>query len=320
MALLENGAVVGWGQGGFGELGTGPVVFGSAFSWVPVQAIGLSNVQGISAGPDYGLTFAPVAPAVTGLGPTQGLEAGGTPVNITGTNFVNGATVAFGAAGASKVTVNSTSSITAVSPAGTGTVDVTVTTPEGTSSTGPADRFRYIAVPPPTVAKVKPNKGPVAGGTTVTITGASFTEVESVKFGSVDAASYTVNSASSITAVSPPQPAGKINVTVTTPIGTSALSTKDYFKYLPTVTGVSPNSGSKTGGTSVTVSGSGFGLGTTATIIKFGTTKATSVNCTSTTACTVVSPAHPIGTVDVKASVNKMASVKTPPSDQFTYH
>jgi alpha-tubulin suppressor-like RCC1 family protein len=324
MALLETGAVVSWGAGCRGQLGNGTAASGrivcSVFSDVPVEAIGISDVNGISAGHEYSLAFGPAAPAVTGVSPTQGLEAGGTSVSIAGTNFSEGATVAFGSTSATKVTVNSTSSITAVAPAGTGTVDVTVTTPEGTSSINPADRFKYVPVPPPTVTKVKPNKGPVAGGTAVTITGASFTEVESVKFGSTDAASYTVNSASSITAVSPPETPRKVHVTVTTPIGTSALSSKDYFKYTPTVTSVSPNSGSKLGGTSVTVTGTGFALGNTATVLRFGAKKGTSVNCTSSTTCTVVSPAHEIGTVDVKATVNTVSSVKNAPADQFTYN
>jgi alpha-tubulin suppressor-like RCC1 family protein len=313
MALLNTGAVVSWGHGFLGSATTGS-------STVPMEVSGLSDVNGISAGSNYSLSFGPAAPAVTGVSPTQGLEAGGTSVSIAGTNFTAGATVAFGSTSAAKVTVNSTSSITAISPPGTGTVDVTVTTPEGTSSVNPADRFKYVPVPPPTVTKVKPNIGPTTGGTTVTITGASFTEVESVKFGSINAASYTVNSANSITAVSPPEMAGKVNVTVTTPIGTSALSTKDYFKYAPTVTSVTPNSGSKVGGTSVTVNGTGFAIGTTATKVKFGTTLSKSVNCTSTTTCTAVAPAHAVGTVDVKANVNKVGSVNNRPADQFTYN
>jgi IPT/TIG domain len=110
-----------------------------------------------------------------------------------------------------------------------------------------------------------------------------------------------------------------VDVRVTTPGGTSAISTADRFKFVPTVTGLSPKTGSKAGGTSVTVTGTGFALGTTATIFKFGTALAKSVNCTSTTTCTVVAPAHAVGTVDVKATVNKVSSVTNRPGDQFTY-
>src|SRR6266852_3611526 len=47
----------------------------------------------------------------------------------------------------SSFTVNSDTKITATSPAGSGTVDMTVTTPNGTSATGAADQFTYILTP-----------------------------------------------------------------------------------------------------------------------------------------------------------------------------
>ena len=66
---------------------------------------------------------------------------------------------------------NSTT-LTVNSPSGTGTVDVTVTTANGTSATGASDKFTYIA--PPTVTNVNPTSGPQAGGTPVTVTGTGF--------------------------------------------------------------------------------------------------------------------------------------------------
>jgi hypothetical protein len=125
--------------------------------------------------------------------------------------------------------VNSETSITAVSPAGTGTVDVTVTTAAGTSLTSPADQFTYG----PTVTKVEPNRGSPGGGTTVTLTGTGFAGASAVKFGTTNAASFTVNSATSITAVSPKVKGGggTVDVTVTTPAGTSPTSAADQFTF-----------------------------------------------------------------------------------------
>jgi hypothetical protein len=88
---------------------------------------------------------------------------------------------------------------------------------------------------------------------------------------------------------------------------------------MPTVTGLSPSAGPRSGGTVVTVTGSGFALGTTGTVFKFGTAKAAGVNCSSTTTCTLIARAHEAGTVEVRATVNKLTSGKEAPGNQFTY-
>ena len=255
-----------------------------------------------------------LGPAVTNVSPTSGSPLGGTTVKITGSNFTGTTEVKFGSKAAS-FTVKSATAITAKSPTGTGTVDITVTTPAGTSATSSADQFHYV----PAVTGVSPTSGPVGGGTIVTITGVEFTGATAVTFGSINATSFTVNSSTSITAISPEELAGTVDIRVTTPEGTSPISSKDKFKFTPTVTGLSPNTGSTTGGTTVTVTGTGFIVGTTATTFKFGSTSGTSVSCSSTTKCTVVSPAHAAGKVDVKATVNKVTSATNRPGDQFTY-
>jgi hypothetical protein len=316
LALLSNGTVVGWGRDNDGQLGD-ETQGSNNNSDVPVAAVGLSGVVGISGGSFHSLFYGLPIPGVTGVHPAIGSPGGSTQVTITGLNFTGATAVKFGSTAATSFTVNSATSITAMSPGGAaGTVDVTVTTPEGTSSTGPADRFTYVV---PTVTKLKGKKsGPVTGGTTVTIIGTNFVEVSAVKFGSTAASSFTVNSATSITAVSPAEVAGMVDVTVTIPGATSGISSADRFKFRPVVTAVSPSTGSTAGGTSVTISGAGFALGTTATKFKFGATVSKSVNCTSSTECIVVAPAHAAGKVDVTAGVNKMTSAKAV-ADQFTY-
>ena len=176
---------------------------------------------------------------------------------------------------------------------------MTVTTPEGTSPASATDRFTYGV---PTVTKIRHPDGPLAGGTSVIITGTNFTRTTAVTFGSVAASSFTVKSPTQITAIAPPATAvGFVYVTVTTPGGTNAVSKADVFHYVPTVTGVSPNTGPTAGGTSVTITGTGFAGG--AITVTFGKTKATSVNCASSTTCTTISPAHVAGTIDVKVRV-----------------
>jgi len=186
------------------------------------------------------------------------------------------------------------------------------------SNEGLQCRQRLGSVGAPTVTRVVPKIGPAAGGTTVTITGTGFAGATAVKFGSTSAAKFTVNSSTSITATSAAAAPGIVDVTVTTPAGTSAASLKDHFKITPTVTSVSPTSGPSAGGTTVTITGSGFALGASGTIIKFGTTISKSVNCTSSERCTAVSPTHEAATVDVTARVNKVLSPKTG-ADQFKF-
>ena len=84
--------------------------------------------------------------------------------------------------------------------------------------------------PPPTVANVNPNTGPMQGGTSVTITGTNFSAVTAVRFGSNAAGSFTVDGATQITATSPAG-VGTVDVTVTTAGGTSAISSGDRFTY-----------------------------------------------------------------------------------------
>lgn len=98
-----------------------------------------------------------------------------------------------------------------------------------TDSYTPAIGKVYAVVP--AVTAVSPADGPVTGGTTVTITGSGFTGTTSVSFGGVPASSFTVDSAISITAISPAHDAGTVDVTVTTPGGTSATGSADQFTY-----------------------------------------------------------------------------------------
>ena len=83
-------------------------------------------------------------PVVIGVRPASGSAFGDDPVTITGAGFTGATGVWFGAARAPAMNVDSDSQITAVSPPAAGIVDVTVTTPAGTSATSPADQFTYL--------------------------------------------------------------------------------------------------------------------------------------------------------------------------------
>jgi len=142
-------------------------------------------------------------------------------------------------------------------------VDVTVTTPSGTSGTSAADHFTYAAAPVPAVSLVTPASGPTAGGTIVTILGSNFTGASAVTFGGTAATNFKVVSDTAVVATAPPHAAGTVDVTVTTPSGTSAQVTADHYTYVgggngPSLPGGGGGGGGLAGGGS---GGGGSGLG-----------------------------------------------------------
>jgi hypothetical protein len=182
-------------------------------------------------------TYVTPPPVVTAVSPARGTTAGGTAVTVTGTGLAGATGVSFGGA-AAQITADSATQITVTSPPGNGTVDITVTTSAGTSAATSADKFTYIT-PPPAVTAVSPASGSIAGGTTVTITGTGLAGATSVSFGGA-AAKIITDSATQITVTSPPGNNGTVDITVTTPGGTSAITAADQFTYIGTFDGVTP--------------------------------------------------------------------------------
>jgi hypothetical protein len=232
----------------------------------------------------------PEAPAITKIMPDTGPTAGGTAVSITGRNFVGATEVDFGSTPAT-FTVSSADKIGAVAPPGSeGGVEITVTTPDGTSATSTADRFFYVP-PGPSVLELVPNEGAVAGGKEVKILGAHFEGVSEVDFGGVSA-SFVVVSAEAIRAITPAGVQPTVNVRVTTAEGVSPVRPADVYSYRskpPQISGLSPDKGPATGATTVGISGDEF-YGVTG--VKFGELAATSFKVNSPGSITAVAPAE----------------------------
>ncbi len=247
----------------------------------------------------------PPVPAISSLAPQRGATAGGTSVVITGTDLNGATSVTFGSATAS-FTVNSSTQITALSPAGTGSVNVSVTTPGGTSNALP-----YAYGDAPLITGITPSSGLVAGGTTVVITGSAFANASSVTFGGTAATSFTVNSASQISAVTPAHAAGTVPVVVTTPLGASNVLTFTYGE-VPQLVSIAPNLGPTAGGTVVTLTGDHL---TGATTVTFDTTAVTTLTVVNDESVTVAAPAHAAGVVAVTITT----AFGTSASVDFTY-
>ena len=99
-------------------------------------AIGFAACDGRSpSGPTPPPPAAPSAPTVTAISPSTGSTARPTPVTISGTGFLAGATVTVDVMAVSVTVVNSTT-ITAIVPAhAAGHADVVVTNPGGSGGT-----------------------------------------------------------------------------------------------------------------------------------------------------------------------------------------
>ncbi|HVB11206.1 MAG TPA: IPT/TIG domain-containing protein, partial [Bacillota bacterium] len=296
---------------------------------VAVTVAGPGGTSTTGSGDLY--TYLP-PPTVTSLLSAQAASAGGAPVTIGGTGFTAATTVMFGSTAASQVQfVSSSEVIVPAPPAPPGTVDVTVATPCAAGATGcgasiatVADRFTYL--PLPAVAGVNPGTEPTAGHVAVTITGTGLLGAVSVDFGATPAASFAVNSDRSITATPAAEAAGPIDVTVTTTCagatatscGTSAKVAADQLTFQapqgPAVTAITPVNGPVSGGTSVTISGSGF---TGATAVRFGSV-AVPYLVDSDGTIVATSPAGSAGTVDVIVAGPDGSSAVTP-ADRFTF-
>ncbi len=220
-----------------------------------------------------GGTAATLGATVSSISPATGNANGGAPVTITGTNFAAGAIVTFGVATASKVVVVNSTTITAVTPPHVaGSANVLVRNSAGDQGSLP-NGFLYTSTPPstqPQLNVIVPNTGSTAGGDTVTIAGSNLTGT-TVTIGGV-AATVVTHGPVSMTATTPAGSAGPpLDVVVTNAKGQSG-TLQSAFTYVdppapPSVSAISPASGSTNGGTQLVISGSGFRYGA---VVSFG--------------------------------------------------
>ena len=191
----------------------------------------VSTVGGTSGAQTF--TVNPVAPTLTAVSPTTGVQGTTVAVTLTGTNFISGATTV--AVSGSNVTVNNVSvssgtSLTAdfviASGAALGDRNVTVTTAGGTT----AAKTFTVNPPAPTLTAISPTSGVQATTVAVTLTGTNFVSgaTVAVSGSNVTVSNVTVVSATSITAdfvIASTAAAGARTVTVTTSGGTSGTQT-----------------------------------------------------------------------------------------------
>ncbi|GAA1219251.1 IPT/TIG domain-containing protein [Pseudonocardia alaniniphila] len=198
------------------------------------------------------------------ISPDQGSAGGGDAATITGTNLGGAIAVRFDGRPA-VITANTPTSVSVVTPSGTGVADVTVTTGGGTSS---PQRFFYL--PPPVVLSVSPASGPLVGGTTLTITGRNLSTATSVAF-DASTATPTVVSDRQITVVASAGAAGVASLVITTRGGAYSGASFTYAAP-PTATSFTPTTSVLAGGVLVSITGTNLA---TTTGVTFGGTPTT---------------------------------------------
>ncbi len=208
---------------------------------------------------DY-LTPIEIDSVTPGSGPLQG----GTDITVVGIGFDSNTVLTVGGRGAIETTPVSVNEITAKTPPGSlpGQVDVRAFNQNGSSLLFGA--FTYRASPMTTA--LDPVLGPIAGGTTVTLTGSGFLGQQvTVTVGGNPASQVLVLDDATVTFVTPPGTAGPADVTATDSNGASTL-TAGFVYYDPNATGfdllgVVPSAGPVAGSPSVSLVGTGFPTG-----------------------------------------------------------
>src|SRR5580658_4128365 len=131
------------------------------------------TIDGHTATLSNGFTYENL-PTIQHVTPRRGPSAGGNRVQINGAGLTGATAVEFGSVAATSFQVDSDQAITAIAPAEPSktTVQVTVTTPLGTSPVDENGANDYTFVSGlPGVTSVAPDFGLTTGGQSVTITG-----------------------------------------------------------------------------------------------------------------------------------------------------
>ena len=139
------------------------------------------------------------------------------------------------------------------------------------------------------------------GGTTLDLSGTGVGATTTVWFGSTAVTHVTRVSSTRVRVVTPAHPAGVASVRVTTPAGTSPVSSRSTFAFdaVPTVSALSSRTATTRGGTLVTLTGTGLYR---ASAVRFGSTVAAGLTRLSATQVRVAVPAHTAGAVDVRVT------------------
>jgi len=252
------------------------------------------------------------SPTITSITPATTTTAGGDSIVIAGTDFAT-STVTIGGNSAT-VTASSTTSLTVTVPATStaGLANVVILNEDaGTVSTSTA--FTYISVP--TISSISPATGTASGGTYITITGTQFATGAIVTIGGATASSTFLNSTTIAVTTAATSTAGQAHIVVLN-ADAGTVSTTTAFTYIsaPTITNISPATGTASGGTYITITGTQFATGA---VVRVGGSIASSTFLNSTTIAVTTAATSTTGLANILVTNLDTGYVSN--STSFTY-
>ena len=199
-------------------------------------------------------------PTITSLNVSCGPLSGGTVVTITGTNLVNTNSILLGSLNAQITSVSSTT-VVFVTPANTlnGFKSLVLTTSTGKSLTS-INVFNYVSSP--IIYSLTPTTGRTSGGGYFTIRGVNLETTNSVTVGGTQTSFWAFSVYPSgehgLECAIPAMSVGSKTVVVTTCSGSIGAGTITYYVQPSISSDIVPNNGPTSGGTIITITGSGF--------------------------------------------------------------
>jgi hypothetical protein len=246
-------------------------------------------------------------PTLASISPATAPPQGGPWITITGTGISVYTTVMIGNAstGPWKVSADGTQGSFQAPPNVPGVYDVVLQNLDGSSSAVLPAAFRVTsAASPPSITKVDPPGGEVAGNDVVTLEGANIAATFDPNANTYSSPQVTVAGkpvpvfyadANNVQFITPPSPAGAVDIVVTNPDGSSVTVPHGFAYGVPVATGLSASHGGHHGGEYVSLFGVNFEDGATVT---FGGETA-KILTRSPSFIGLRTPHHAAGTVDV---------------------
>ncbi len=260
-------------------------------SYNPAHAAGNSNIRVVNTNTGLSVDLANAiefkdSPTITSVisratdalaNVTYGALAGGYNISITGTNFFTSGSTNPNVTidGVACTFVSSTATeIVCTTPARTaGTKTLVVTNPDGQTINS-----SWTYRPAPTFASINENLHPISGGSNLVINGDNFSNVNGTPRVIVDYGTGIGNTNSPCTAVTfvsanrisctmPAHVAGVVSLRVLNSDGQLFdVSSAITYTTPPTITNFTPTAGVTSGGTAITITGTGFFIGSTVTV------------------------------------------------------